>query len=252
VTEQTGIDRATLYRIETARARPQSRTLKSLLDLYDVGEADGDELVKLARSASQQSWRIPYDLPSQYSTYIGFEREARTILNFECSFIPGLLQTEEYARASISRVMPDAKPEDIEARVLARIERQERLTSDEPIKLWAIIDEAVLRREVGGRAVMAAQLAHLAKSTGLPNVTLQVIPFGAGGHPGMSGEFVILRFEEPIGADVVYIENMAGDLFLETPADITRYTTMYEHLRALALSPDDSVALVWQVQEGMT
>ena len=111
VAERTGIDRATLYRIQSARARPQSRTLKSLLDLYDVESASRDELVKLTRSASQQSWRIPYDLPSQYSTYIGFEVEARTVLNFECSFVPGLLQTKEYAQAAIRRGMPDGKPE---------------------------------------------------------------------------------------------------------------------------------------------
>lgn len=201
--------------------------------------------------ASQQSWRIPYDLPSQYSTYIGFEREARTVLNFECSFVPGLLQTEDYARAAIRRGMPDGKPEDIQARVEARIERQERLTGDEPLSLWAIIDEAVLRREVGGVDVMRAQLDHIRKMAELPVVTLQVIPFNAGAHPGMSGEFVILRFEEPVGADVVYIESMAGDLFLETPADVTRYTMMFEHLRALALSPDDSVTHIRQIVEGM-
>ncbi len=251
VAERTGIDRATLYRIESARARPQSRTLKSLLDLYDVESASRDELVKLARSASQQSWRIPYDLPAQYSTYIGFEIEARTVLNFECSFVPGLLQTKEYAQAAIRRGMRDGKPEDIEARVNARLRRQERLTSDDPLNLWAIVDEAVLRREVGGADVMRAQLQHLIEITGLPVVTLQVIPFGVGAHPGMSGELAILRFEEPVGADVVYIESMAGDLFLETPADVTRYTLMFEHLRALALSPDDSVTLVRNVAEGM-
>ena len=251
VSERTGIDRATLYRIESARARPQSRTLRSLLDLYDVGDTERDELVKLARSANQTSWRIPYDLPTPYSTYIGFEREARTVLNFECSFVPGLLQTQEYARAAIRRGMPDGKDEDIQARIEARMQRQERLKGDEPLKLWAIIDEAVLRREVGGVDVMRAQLDHVSKMAELPVVTLQVIPFNVGAHPGMSGEFVILRFEEPVGADVVYIESMAGDMFLETPADITLYTMMFEHLRALALNPDDSVALVRQIAEDM-
>ena len=136
-------------------------------------------------------------------------------------------------------------------RVNARLQRQERLASDDPLKLWAIIDGAVLRREVGGADVMQAQLQHLSKIAELPAVTLQVIPFGVGAYPGMSGEFVILRFEEPVGADVVYIESMAGDLFPETPADVTRYTLMFEHLRALALSPDDSVTLVRTVAEGM-
>ena len=136
-------------------------------------------------------------------------------------------------------------------RVNARLQRQERLASDDPLKLWAIIDGAVLRREVGGADVMQAQLQHLSKIAELPAVTLQVIPFGVGAYPGMSGEFVILRFEEPVGADVVYIESMAGDLFLETPAGVTRYTLMFEHLRALALSPDDSVTLVRNVAEGM-
>jgi transcriptional regulator with XRE-family HTH domain len=247
VAERTGIDRATLYRIETARARPQARTLRALLDLYAVGVPARDELLDLARDAARRSWLSPYDLPAQYMTYISFEAEAVSLLNFECSHVPGLLQTEDYARAAIRRGMPDGSREDIESRVRARIGRQELLHGDKPLKLWAIADEAVLRRLVGGQPVMKAQLDHIAEAAELPNVTFQVIPFSAGAHPGMSGEFVILRFEEPVGADVVYIESMAGDLFLEEPADISRYAAMFEHLRALALPPDESVALVQEV-----
>jgi transcriptional regulator with XRE-family HTH domain len=247
VAERTGIDRATLYRIETARARPQTRTLRALLDLYGVGAPGRDELLDLARGAARRGWLSPYDLPAQYMTYISFEAEAVSLLNFECSHVPGLLQTEDYARAAIRRGMPDGSREDIESRVRARIGRQELLHGDSPPKLWAIADEAVLRRLVGGQAVMRAQLDHIAEAADLPNVTFQVIPFSAGAHPGMSGEFVILRFEEPVGADVVYIESMAGDLFLEEPSDISRYAAMFEHLRALALPPDESVALVREV-----
>jgi transcriptional regulator with XRE-family HTH domain len=247
VADRTGIDRATLYRIETARARPQARTLRALLELYGADEAKRDELLDLARGAARRGWLSPYDLPAQYTMYIGFEAEAASLLNFECSHVPGLLQTEDYARAAIRRGMPDGSREDIENRIRARIGRQELLHGNSPLKLWAIADEAVLRRLVGGRAVMRAQLDHIAEMADLPNVTFQVIPFSAGAHPGMSGEFVILRFEEPVGADVVYIESMAGDLFLEEPGEIGRYATTFEHLRALALPPDASVALVREV-----
>jgi hypothetical protein len=201
-------------------------------------------LLGLSRDAGRRDWLSPYDLPAQYTTYIGFEAEAAVVLNFECSHVPGLLQTEDYAREAIRRGMPDGRREDIESRVQARIGRQDLLHSDNPLKLWAIADEAVLRRLVGGWPVMKAQLDHIAEAADLPNITFQVIPFSAGAHPGMSGEFVILRFTEPAGADVVYIESMAGDLFLDEPSEIDRYSTMFEHLRALALPPDASVALV--------
>jgi transcriptional regulator with XRE-family HTH domain len=246
VTDKTGINHATLYRIETARARPQMRTLTGLLDLYEVDGEQRSYLTSLCRDASQQGWLRPYhsDLPEEYTAYISFENEAQGVRNYESLFIPGLLQTEDYARAVIRGVLPAATDTEVEDRVRARIERQEVLTKDAPLKFWAVLDEAALRRVVGGSAVMRAQLDHLTSAAKAPNVTFQVIRFGAGAHPGMPGQFVLMDFVDPMDTDLIYIDTMAGDLFLESDADISRYRTIFDNLVAVAVSPNDSGSLV--------
>lgn len=246
VTDKTGINNATLYRIETGRARPQMRTLTGLLNLYEVDDEQRAYLTSLCRDASQQGWLRPYhsDLPEEYTAYISFESEAQGVRNYESLFIPGLLQTEDYARAVIRGVLPAATDTEVEDRVRARIERQEVLTKDAPLKFWAVLDEAALRRVVGGPAVMRAQLDQLASAAKAPNVTFQVIRFGAGAHPGMPGQFVLMDFIDPMDTDLIYIDSMAGDLFLESDADISRYRTIFDNLVAVALSPNDSVSLV--------
>ena len=246
VGERTGINVATLYRIEHARVRPQTRTLRTLLDLYGVDEQQQADLVALLRDARQRGWLHAYqsELPEQYTTYIGFEGEARSVWNYESLFIPGLLQTEDYARAVIRAVLPWASRDEVERRVEVRMERQDVLHNDNPLELWVIMDEAALRRQVGGRPVMQAQLGHLVEAADLPNVTFQVIPFDVGAHAGMPGSFVFMQFGEAAIPDVVYIDSMAGDLFLEADADVRRYRLAFEHLRAVAVSPDASRALV--------
>ncbi|WP_262403709.1 DUF5753 domain-containing protein [Actinomadura sp. CNU-125] len=171
------------------------------------------------------------------------------MLNYECLFIPGLLQTERYARAAISGVLPECGRDEIEHRVDARMQRQAALTKDQPLKLWAIVDEAALRRAVGGREVLREQLEHLLEVTELPTVHLQVLPFEAGAHPGMHGSFVIMNFPEAIGPDLVYTETQAGNLFLEEEADIARYSLVFTHLRAGALSPSASASLIKTMAE---
>ncbi|MEU5993073.1 helix-turn-helix transcriptional regulator [Spirillospora sp. NPDC047418] len=249
VNEQTGINVATLYRIETARVRPQARTLTSLLDAYRVVEPKRSELRTLLKQSATRGWLHTFasDLPERYASYIEFESEAREVLNYECLFIPGLLQTERYARAAISGDLPESSREEIESRVDARMQRQSALTKDHPLKLWAIVDEAAIRRVVGGREVMREQLDHLLRIAELPTVHLQVIPFDAGAHPGMTGSFVVMTFEEAIGPDIVYIDSQAGDLFLEEEADISRYNLVFTHLRAGALSPSASASLIASV-----
>src|SRR5215471_14340387 len=166
VTERTGINEATLYRLEVAKARPQARTLVALLDLYGVTDADQRaELRALAKQSDEQSWlqSFPSELPEAYATYISFEGEARSLLNYECLFIPGLLQTEDYARAALQRGMPTATKDEVGRLVEARMSRQAVLTRDPPLRLWAIVDEASLHRPVGGVKVMAQQLEHLAQ-----------------------------------------------------------------------------------------
>jgi transcriptional regulator with XRE-family HTH domain len=246
VVERTGINVATLYRIEHARVRPQTRTLRTLLDLYGADEQQQADLVALLRDARQRGWLHAYqsELPEQYTTYIGFEGEARSVWNYESLFIPGLLQTEDYARAVIRAVLPWASRDEVERRVEVRMERQDVLRNDNPLELWVIVDEAALRRQVGGQAVMQAQLSHLVQAAELPNVTFQVIPFRDGAHAGMPGSFVFMQFDEATIPEVIYIDSMAGDLFLEADADVRRYRLVFEHLRAVAASPNDSKSLV--------
>jgi transcriptional regulator with XRE-family HTH domain len=253
VTERTSINAATLYRLETAKARPQVRTLTALLDLYGASADQRAELAALSRQSAEQNWlqSFPSELPEPYPTYINFESEARSLLNYESLFIPGLLQTEDYASAALSRGLPTATKEEIQHLVEARMSRQAVLNRDPPLRLWAIVDESAFHRLVGGRKVMKTQLEHLAEAAEQPHVTLQAVPYDVGAHPGMAGAFVILQFEEPSAPDVVYVESGSGDLFMESETDVARYAAIYEHLRALALPPDASVSLVMDVARGL-
>jgi transcriptional regulator with XRE-family HTH domain len=246
VVERTGINAATMYRIEHARVRPQTRTLRTLLDLYGVEKEQQAELVELLRDARERGWLHAYqsELPEHYTTYIGFEGEAESVWNYESLFVPGLLQTEDYARAVIRGTLPFASRDEVERRVEVRMARQEVLRNDNPLNLWAITDEAALRRQVGEPSVMRAQLLRLTEASELPNVTFQVIPFDAGAHAGMPGSFVFMQFAEAAIPDVIYIDSMAGDLFLEEESDVRRYKLVFEHLRAVSASPDASRALV--------
>ncbi len=249
VSERTGIDRSTLYRLESAQQRPQRSTLIQLLDLYRAEDPRRGELLTLLREAAQRGWLQQYrsELPDVYSDYIGFEDEARLISNYESLFIPGLLQTEDYARALLRGTLPYATDEEIETRVSARIARQALLDREEPPRLWAIMDEAAVRRMVGGRDVMRAQLERLQREAARPNVTVQVIPFEAGSHPGMDGAFVVLEFSDPDDQRIVYIDSAAGGLFLEEEVELRRYIVMFEHLRAAALRPEATVSLLTDI-----
>lgn len=246
VTEQTGINSVTLYRIEKARTRPQKRTLLALLDLYQVGEVQRVDLLAVQGGSNNQGWLRPYhsELPEEYTAYIGFEAEARTVRNYESLFVPGLLQTDDYARAVIRGGLPSASDEEVEQRVRARMDRQALLSKDQPVRLWAIVDEATVRRVVGGRKVMREQVRALLQVTEAPHVTVQVIPFAKGAHAGMTGSFVHMDFPDPADPELVYVDTPAGELFLETDVELRRYKSMFEHLQAVALDPSDSVDLL--------
>jgi transcriptional regulator with XRE-family HTH domain len=246
VVERTGINVATMYRIEHARVRPQTRTLRTLLDLYGVEKEQQAELVGWLRDARERGWLHAYqsELPEQYMNFIGFEGEAESAWNYESLFVPGLLQIEDYARAVIRGGFPTAGQDEIEHRVEVRMERQDVLRGDNPLKLWGIVDEAALRRQVGGQPVTRAQLRHLLDASELPHITFQVIPFDVGAHAGMPGSFIVLQFAEDAIPDVIYIDSMAGELFLEEDRDVRRYKLVFEHLRAVAASPDASRRLV--------
>jgi transcriptional regulator with XRE-family HTH domain len=236
VSTETHVNVASIYRIETGQTRPQLRTLHTLLTAYGADETQRAEILALHKGAAKRGTLLAPDssLREQYTSYINFEAEALEILNYETILVPGLL--------------PGATEDDRQARVDARLQRQQLLTSSDSPQLWVVIDEAALHRSVGGPAVMREQLLHLAKQARNPRITLQVIRFQSGAHPGMPGSFVILRFG-PIAADIVYIDSMGGDLFLEEEAELTRHNMVFEHLRAVALSPSDTTALLTSLSD---
>lgn len=242
VTNQTGVSASQLTRIESGKSVPQSRTLTALLPTYGVRGAERDRLVALAARANDPAWLDAFgdNITERYANYISWEVDAREILNYEAALVPGLLQTEDYDRAIISSTMQVAARE-VDVLVEVRRRRQEVLAKDAPATLSAVIDEAVLHRVVGSPAVMAAQLVALAKES-RPHVTVQVLPFGAGAHPGMLGSFCVL--DDFSGMPLVAIESALNNVFLDEPDDVRRYVTMFEALRTRALSPEDSAALL--------
>jgi transcriptional regulator with XRE-family HTH domain len=246
VAEHLECSTSKISRIETGRVSVSPRDVRDMLQLYGVPGPQQDNLVQLARESRQKGWWHAYSdaIEPRFATYIGLESAASEIRIYEVTLIPGLLQTEDYARAVISGVLPMATEIEVDQRVQARLERQQLLAADEPLDLWAVMDEAAVRRLVGGRRVMEAQAAHLIDMTHQANITIQVIPYGAGAHPGMPGSFVYVEFKDPADSDLVYIDTMAGDLFLESETDLRRYGSMFDHLRAVALSPNETVSLL--------
>jgi transcriptional regulator with XRE-family HTH domain len=251
VEEMKGISVGALFRIEKAQSRPQKRTLLALLDLYGVvDQTERDALVALARQSRQLGWLQTFEdaLPESYQTFISFESEASKLTTYEQGLVPGLLQTSDYARAVIHGNYPNLPVEDVERRTEVRLRRQELLTKRNPVQLWAVVDEAVIRRVVGGNDVMRGQMERLVEAAQRPNVTLQVLPYAAGAHPGVLGAFVVMDFPDP-DPPIVYIDTMAGELFIEKETDVEQYRTTYQQLIALALSPPESLKMVTQAAE---
>jgi len=244
VLEATGINKATLSRIENIKVRPQARTLATLLDLYGVEPDERKVLMQLLKDSSQSGWWQAYtdELPPVYESFIEFEDEASSVWNYESLFVPGLLQTEDYVRALVRGVLPGADREEVDQRVEVRLKRQAVLSRDQPLRFWAICDEAALHRVVGSSTIMRDQLLHLLSAMDRPTITFQVVPYDAGSHPGMPGSFMVLRFDD--NPSVIYVDSMAGDLFIEDEADVHRYSNTYEYLRAVALSPDATMQLL--------
>jgi transcriptional regulator with XRE-family HTH domain len=235
-----------VMRIETGRTSPHPNDVRVMLGLYGVSDQDVlAGLIRLAKDARQRGWWYTYRdvLLSRFEFFIGLESEADAIRDFELAMIPGLLQTEDYARALIRGLMTyDA--EEIERRVEVKMTRQQLLGRDDRPQLWAIMDEAAVRRVVGGRAIMRAQLLHLANTAELGPTTIQVLPFGAGPHPGQTGPFIILGFAEPTEPEVVYMETVGGNLYVDKPEEVRLYATVFDQLRAVALSPAQSRAML--------
>jgi transcriptional regulator with XRE-family HTH domain len=229
-------------RVETGRVGVRTRDLQDLLELYRLQDgALAEELMGLAREGKQRGWWSKYadTLAGPYATFIGFEAEASEVLTYEAICVPGLLQTEDYARALFLAGIPVLSREVIERRVEVRLERQRLLTGSTPLRVSAILDESVLLRQIGGPDVMCGQLKHLAELSRVPTITIQIVPFSAGAHPGMVGSFTVVRFPLPEDPDIVYVESVAGDIFGDSE-DAPWYSDIFDHLRANALSPAET------------
>lgn len=228
-----------LSKIETGKAAIRAGEVKVLLDRYGVEERDN--VLRLAREARRRS---PYRVPDWAKTYLGLEAEAAELRTYENELVPGLLQTEVYARVVIQAFNPARDPREVERMVAARMERQQRLRSKDAPLLWAILNEAVVRRMVGGREVMGRQVEHLAILAEDPNITIQVLPFSAGAHPAMGSNFVHLRLTEPADAEMIYLEDMTSADYLDRPHQVNAYFTAFGMLAAAALDPIQSSVLL--------
>ncbi|MDX6390708.1 MAG: hypothetical protein QOJ73_1771 [Streptosporangiaceae bacterium] len=249
VAEHLECSTSKISRIETGRVSVSPRDVRDMLDLYGVSSQQGASLVQLARDSRQKGWWHAYSdtIQPRFATYIGLESAASEIRIYEVTLIPALLQTEDYARTVIAAGIVGGDHDGVERNVELLMARQPPLTSDDPPRLWAVLDEAALRRTVGGAGLMRLQLDHLLDLSRLPNVAIQVIPFGAGAHPAMGRPFVILAFPERADPDVVYLEDLTSALYVEDVDEVDRYNMFFNHLRATALSFEDSSALIMSV-----
>lgn len=232
-----------LSRLETGRAGASPRDIRDLCLLYEVTDpAERDRLMTLAREGKQRAWWQQFALP--YATYVGLEAEATSISDFNSDLVTGLLQVEEYARAIFETAEPPLDNVASEQRIKARIKRQALLDHDSGPLFHCVVDEQALRRPVGGSAVMRSQLARIIAVAKLPKVTFQIIPVDVGAHVGLDSTFVLLEFNEPMVNNVVYIEGLVGNIYLEDAAEVNRYKRTFSRLSSIALSPEDSIALV--------
>jgi transcriptional regulator with XRE-family HTH domain len=229
-----------ISRLETGRVGFKDRDITDLLTFYGVTDEEEREALRaLARRANAPGWWHDYSdvLPSWFEAYVGLEEVASQIRAYEVQFVPGLLQTEDYARAVTLLGHASDSPKEVEQRVGLRMARQAVLDRPEPPNLWAVLDEAILRRPIGSRRAMRDQLQHLLAAADRPNVTIQIVPFQVGGHAAAGGAFSILRFAEPDLPDVVYLEQLTSALYLDKPETVDSYLMVMERLCMEAVTP---------------
>ncbi|MEV6814246.1 helix-turn-helix transcriptional regulator [Micromonospora sp. NPDC051296] len=230
-----------ISRMELGRVGFKERDVADLLTLYGVtADQERAALLKLARDANNPGWWHRYGdvLPPWFQSYLGLEAAAALIRSYEVQFVPGLLQTPEYARAVVLLGHGRAGPGEIDRRVDLRMRRQEVLRRPRPSRLWAVVDEAALRRPIGGPQVMRGQLEALLEATQTPNIRVQVIPFAAGGHAAAGGAFTILRFGDQDLPDIVYIEQLTSAIYLDKREDLDYYAVAMERLCVEAEPPE--------------
>jgi transcriptional regulator with XRE-family HTH domain len=250
VAEELDVSPSTISRIETAQVGVRSLDVKALLAIYEVTETRHAELLELARKSRQQPWWYEYrEVPA--ASLVGYEFDATSVRQYVAMVLPGLLQTREYASAVLRAIRHDATRAEIEQRLELRMHRQDLLNQAGAPDLWIILDEATLHRPIGGPAVMRKQLQRLIDVSALPKITLQVLPFSAGPHAGLDGDFTIYSFSDPADPDLVFIENSGGDLYLEDTVRTERYRQIFSHLQAAALNPVESVRTLTDVQKDL-
>ncbi len=252
--EQAGYEirgsRSKISRMEHGRVGFKQRDVADLLTLYGVtDDLLRSSILSLARQANAQGWWSTYGdlLPDWFEAYLGLEAAATLIRTFELQFVHGLFQTQGYARAVTVLGHRAARAEEIDRRVTLRIKRQDLLTGKDAPRVWSVMDEAALRRPVGGHQVMREQLARLIEVAALPNVTVQVMPFRRGGHAGAGGSFTVLRFGQPDLPDVAYIEQLTSALYLERRADVDHYMEVMNRLSAEALTPIGTIRFLKEI-----
>lgn len=244
----------TVRRMERAEGGLKPLTVKALLVAYGVTDpAEIDAFLSLARQASKAGWWHSYDdvLPSWFGTFIGLEEAASLIRGYDPHAVPGLLQTRDYACASVRIGFPDVTDDEAERRVDLRLARQHILTRPSPPRLWLVIDETALRRlEVTtGPEVMRAQISHLVDAAAQPNITLQVLPFTAGLHPAMYGPFRLFRFDHPDQPDIAYGESLTSAYYIDKPDETATYTHALDRISAQAASPDRTLTILHDIQK---
>jgi len=255
VAERLGVAASTLSRIETGKAPTKSVYLTAMLEMYGVTDpAQRQVLVDMAREGHRKGWWSVYDdvLPTGFGIYVGLEAEAAGLRSFEGEAVQGLFQTPDYARAILREVQVRDTDEQVERLVDLRMKRQEVLDRNPPLDVWMILDEAVIRRTIGGPGVMRDQLARLVEASRKPNVTLQVLPFSTGSHAGLRGPFSILEFPERADPDVAYVESVAGIIYLEKEREVRTAAEAFDRLRAAALSPGQSTDLIIEAAQDLS
>ncbi|MGW0365292.1 helix-turn-helix domain-containing protein [Streptomyces sp. NPDC002990] len=257
VAERLLVSQSKISRLENGRRSISQRDVRDLCDVYEVEDRRlVESLMQMAKDSRQQGWWHAFgDIP--YSVYIGLETDAASLRTYEPQMVPGLLQTPEYAHALIRGAQPETAAADVDKRVQVRMHRQKRLSETDnnnaevgPLRLWAVIDEAALRRHVGNPKLMIQQLEYLIEQSEQPYITVQVMPFSMGAHPGVNGQYSILEFPDASDSTVVYIEGVTSDLYLEKANDVQKYSVMYEHLRAQALNVDQTRQFIAEIIAG--
>lgn len=230
-----------ISRMELGRVSFKERDVTDLLEFYGIHDpVEKEKLVQLTREANATPWYQKFQdvVPDWFHVFVGLEEAAQLIRVYEVQFVPGLLQTEEYARAVIVQGAPGLEPDEVERRVALRMGRQKLLTRENPPRYWVVMDEAALRRPMGGRDVHVGQIERLIDFVGEPNITIQVMPFRYGGHAAEGGAFTIMRFPETDLPDVVYMEYLTGAHYIDKPEEVERYAAVMERLSVAGTSPD--------------